>query len=244
MPKPYPKGSNLDLKMGDAAEGRMGHALLAASVISQYAHVEAGVRLIYLAMLGKNPGPAAASFTSLRNARAQHDALMAVAKTVLSPGDLAILEAFWKLYVSVGTERNALAHGLWAVDPSQRDALVVVELQGMVQFTALQQQYLDAGELGLKQGEASIDLLRKAARLWTIQDLDRLRSRMVSAKQAALTLPLAIAPQTDPAEADKARAILTSMKELQAFLPEAMHTERPVTKATSQRRAGSPRRAQ
>ena len=243
MPRPYPKGSSLYLKMADAAESRPGHALLAASIISQYAHVEAGIRLVYLAMLGDNPGPAAASFTSLRNARAQHDALMAVAESVLSPSDRAILEAFWKLYVSVGNERNALAHGLWAVDEKQPDALVVVELPGMVHFTALQQKYLDAGEIGLQQGEESVDLLRKASRLWTVSDLNRLRSRMVSAKQAGITLPIAVAPQTDPAEADKARAILTSMKELQAFLPKAMHTERPVTKVTAQRHAGSPRRA-
>jgi hypothetical protein len=93
-------------------------ASLVGRIVAQWARVEHQMAMIMAAMLGDAPAAGVALFTTLHNARAQREAMHAVATVVLRGDRLTLVEAILKVYGSVGKERHSLAHGIfgWSFD--------------------------------------------------------------------------------------------------------------------------------
>lgn len=93
-------------------------AALVGRIIAEWSRVEHQMAMVMAAMLGDTPAAGVALFTTLRNARAQREAMSAVGATIIT-GDMAILfEATLALYTAIGKERHSLAHGIlgWSFD--------------------------------------------------------------------------------------------------------------------------------
>jgi hypothetical protein len=119
-------------------------ASLVGRIVAEWARVEHQMAMIMAAMLGDAPAAGVALFTTLHNARAQRDAMQAVATVVLCGDRLPLVKAMLKVYVSVGKERHNLAHGIfgWSFDiPAitlwvQSSDLASYEAESWFRFTA------------------------------------------------------------------------------------------------------------
>jgi len=86
------------------------------------------------ALLGSKSEAAVALFLSIRNARAQKEAVSAAANVSISGEHLDALEAVLSLYSSIGKQRHELAHGIFGFSDELPDAVLWIESQKMSHF--------------------------------------------------------------------------------------------------------------
>ena len=139
MPQPFARVNPKAQLMYDRDSGPSKHrpklALLAMAVISDWTHLELWLRNVFLSMLGTNPRPGAAVYTSLSSTAAQKSALTAVAKLALDPELAEVFEALLFLFSRVARMRNKIAHWQWAYSPQSPDAVILIDPDAIFEQT-------------------------------------------------------------------------------------------------------------
>lgn len=97
---------------------------LVGRCVAEWSRVDQLMSMILAAMLGGSPSAGVALFTTLRNARAQRDAISAVGDISLDESKRELLEAVINVFISVGKLRHDLAHGLIGYSIDVPDILV------------------------------------------------------------------------------------------------------------------------
>lgn len=146
--KSYP---NAKVTMGVGfIEDRPKAAALVGRIITSWADIEVQSARLLAELMGTNIPQAAAVFGSLRNSRAQADALNAAAEVVLDEKDLLLFQAHVARKASLEKERNDLAHGCFGVSVNIPDHIVWVAQSDYLAFTAAH-----------KAGDQTLDLSSK-----------------------------------------------------------------------------------
>jgi len=224
MPRAVPPGSKpLQLTMADTAAKRPYHAAYGMSAVSRFSNVEFGVKSLYLSMLGSNPGPAAATFSVLRNSRAQEDALFAVADELDTDGK-EYLQAFWKVYKSIGKRRDQLAHHIWAVEEQFPNDVALAEPNMISKFEIASTNLLQDGITNIEEAIKVQNILTEAVRLWSLDDLKSLDADCNHTVSLAITTRIAIMRDGSDSDRQKAREILGATRLIRDFLPQKLQT--------------------
>jgi hypothetical protein len=117
-------------------EDRPKAAALVGRIITSWADVEVQATRLLAELMGVNIPQVAAVFGSLRNSRAQSDALSAAAEVVLNENDLLLFQAYIARKAALEKERNDLAHGCFGVSVNIPDHIVWVSQSDFLLFTA------------------------------------------------------------------------------------------------------------
>ncbi|WP_143328623.1 hypothetical protein [Burkholderia sp. AU28863] len=132
--KSYP---NAKVTMGVGyIEDRPRAAALVGRIITSWADIEVQVTRLLAELMGANIPEVSAVFGSLRNSRAQSDALIAAAEVALDERDYALFSAHVSRKASLEKERNDLAHGCFGVSVGIPDHIVWVSQADFLSFNA------------------------------------------------------------------------------------------------------------
>jgi len=104
-------------------------AELVGRIAANWSGVEAQLALALGSMLGVENSAAVAVFISLRNYRAQRDALRAAAQETLSAEIEEIFDALLARYRELDKQRNQVIHGVWGRCDSTPDGIIWCSLQ-------------------------------------------------------------------------------------------------------------------
>jgi hypothetical protein len=99
-------------------------AELVGRIAINWSGVEAQLSLALGSMLGVENAAAVALFVSLRNHRAQRDALAAVADITLAAEDREIFEAVLLRFDELNRSRNNVVHGIWGTSAATPDGII------------------------------------------------------------------------------------------------------------------------
>jgi hypothetical protein len=99
-------------------------AVIVAGCNDLWSNIELQLSLTLGAILDSTSPAAVGVYLSLRNARAQRDALTAAAQVTLSDADLAVFSCVLRLHERYGAHRNDLAHGIFGVTHENLDVLL------------------------------------------------------------------------------------------------------------------------
>lgn len=161
LTKSYP---NARVTMGVGyIEDRPKAAALVGRIITSWADIEVQATRLLAELMGAHIPQAAAVFGSLRNSRAQSDALSAAAEVVLNERDLLLFEAHIARKASLEKERNDLAHGCFGVSVSIPDHIVWVSQSDFLAFTAAHKANQKTFELKEKQFVYELGTLERIA---------------------------------------------------------------------------------
>lgn len=144
-------------------EDRPKAAALVGRVITSWADIEVQSARLLAELMGTNIPAAAAVFGSLRSSRAQSDALIAAAETVLNEKDLLLFNAHVSRKSSLEKERNDLAHGCFGVSVSIPDHIVWVAQSDYLAFTAAHKANQPVPDLKKKQFVYELGTLERIA---------------------------------------------------------------------------------
>lgn len=163
--KPLTKSyANAKITMGVGyIEDRPKAAALVGRIITSWADIEVQAARLLAELMGANIPQAAAVFGSLRNSRAQSDALNAVAEVVLNERDLLLFQAYIARKASLEKERNDLAHGCFGVSVSIPDHIVWVSQSDFLTFTAAHKANQKTFDLKEKQFVYELGTLERIA---------------------------------------------------------------------------------
>jgi len=90
-------------------------AVIVAGCNDLWSNIELQLSLTLGAILDSNSPAAVGVYLSLRNSRAQRDALTAAAQVTLRADDLAVFSCVMRLHERYGSQRNDLTHGIFGV---------------------------------------------------------------------------------------------------------------------------------
>lgn len=99
-------------------------AELVGRIAINWSGVEVQLSLVLGSMLGVENAAAVAVFLSLRNHRAQRDALVAAGDKTLSDEDREILEAILARHEELDGQRNSVVHGIWGLSEATPDGII------------------------------------------------------------------------------------------------------------------------
>ncbi|HDC4592410.1 TPA: hypothetical protein O8U12_003322 [Enterobacter cloacae] len=116
-------------------EDRPKAAALVGRIVTAWADVEVQCARLLSVLMNTAIPESAAVFGSLRNSRAQSDALLAVAEISLNKKDLDLFNAYMKRKASLEKERNDLAHGCFGVSVSIPEHIVWVSQTDFLNFS-------------------------------------------------------------------------------------------------------------
>lgn len=116
-------------------EDRPRAAALVGKIVTSWADVEVQCARLLSVLMSTNIPESAAVFGSLRNSRAQSDALSAVAEITLSQKDLLLFNAYIKRKAALEKERNDLAHGCFGVSVNIPDHIIWVSQTDFLNFS-------------------------------------------------------------------------------------------------------------
>jgi hypothetical protein len=102
-------------------------AALIGECIAFWSRVEAQLAIMLSAIMKAETGITAAVFLSIRNSRAQREALTAAAQVGLKDRELEMFSAIAIVYQSLDSQRTDLAHGLFALSDDLPDALLWID---------------------------------------------------------------------------------------------------------------------
>jgi hypothetical protein len=151
----------------ETLEDRPKAAALIARIIGISSEIDAAVAFLMGRMMKANTAPAMALYLSLRNARAQADALNAVARVVLNDPDRELFAALMSLRSGSDNERDALAHGRFGEAPAITEGVVWVD-----SFDYL--QYELRVEAANAVTEADMQWFRERMFVYEVADLERI----------------------------------------------------------------------
>ena len=144
-------------------EDRPKAAALVGRIVTSWADIEIQVTRLLAELMGSNIPQVAAVFGSLRNSRAQSDALAAAAEAVLNELDLLLFQAYIARKAALEKERNDLAHGCFGVSVSIPDHIVWVAQSDFLAFTAAHKANQKTFDLKEKQFVYELGTLERIA---------------------------------------------------------------------------------
>jgi hypothetical protein len=132
------------------------------------------------AIMKAETGITAAVFLSIRNSRAQREALTAAAQVGLKDRELEMFSAIATVYQSLDSQRTDLAHGIFALSDDLPDALLWIDSKHFTQrHIETWSETPSSGLLGqLAQDMESKDKLRNNAFVFRKEDLTSLRDEI------------------------------------------------------------------
>jgi hypothetical protein len=95
--------------------------------IGLWTQVEVQMALLLSTLMKADTGAAVAVFLSIRNARAQREAVSAAAENALTGDKLEAYSAIANVYKSLEGQRNDLAHGVFGISDEIPDAILWME---------------------------------------------------------------------------------------------------------------------
>lgn len=137
QPLSYVRRDAETLFLTNALERRPELAVLIAQCIATWSEVEAQMALLLSAIMKAHERPAAAVFLSIRNARAQREAMVAAAESELDGRELEMFRAIMIVYQALEAQRSDLAHGIFAISDDLPDSIVWMHAKDYV-FGALE----------------------------------------------------------------------------------------------------------
>lgn len=146
-------------------EDRPNVAAIVGRIITAWADIEVQCARLLARIMGTNVPAAAAVFSSLRNSRAQSDALEAAAKAVLDNRDRRLFSAHMARKASLEKERNDLAHGCYGIEVSLPNAVIWVAQADYIAFTTAHETGTD---------EQTLEAYRKRMFVYEIGTLERI----------------------------------------------------------------------
>jgi hypothetical protein len=102
-------------------------AALIGECIAFWSQVEAQLAIMLSAIMKAETGITAAVFLSIRNSRAQREALTAAAQVGLKDRELEMFSAIAIIYQSLDGQRADLAHGIFALADELQDAILWID---------------------------------------------------------------------------------------------------------------------
>jgi hypothetical protein len=117
----------------NALSERLELAALIGECIAVWSRVEAQLAILLSSIMKTETGIAAAVFLSIRNSRAQREALDAAAQVGLTRRELEMFSAIAIVYQSLDSQRTDLAHGIFAVSEDLPDALLWMDSKHFTQ---------------------------------------------------------------------------------------------------------------
>jgi hypothetical protein len=108
-------------------------AALVGECIAFWSQVEGQLAILLSAIMKTEKAIAAAIFLSIRNSRAQREALTAAAEIALSGRELEMFRAIAVVYQSLDTQRTDLAHGIFGICEELPDALLWINSKDFTQ---------------------------------------------------------------------------------------------------------------
>jgi hypothetical protein len=187
----YTQGMHYSVGPGALAH-RPVHAALIAQCIVIWSDIELQFSLTLGAILNTSSIGAVAVFLSLRNSRAQRDALAAAARAVLTPETLEVFEALLIVHKSLEGERNDLAHGLFGSSDSIPDAVLWTPLDEHARWLTSVYQSEYSGQYQSDPHEG----LRKSLFYYREKDLRGLLDRLTELQRAAFLMHGFLQPRT------------------------------------------------
>ncbi len=139
MPQPLSKVKpDASVNIGNNSDNPSDHrpqlSLLAMKVIAEWSILESFNNALFVKLLGANPAPGAAMYSSLSGGNAKRDALNAVAQVALTEEELEIFNAIIWLYQSAIKERNKVAHWVWGNSPNLLDAVLLCDPNILMEY--------------------------------------------------------------------------------------------------------------
>jgi hypothetical protein len=110
-------------------------AALVGECIAFWSHVEAQIAILLAAIMKAETAIASAVFLSIRNSRAQREALAEAAKVALKDRELEMFSAIAMVYQSLDGQRSDLAHGVFAMSDDLPDAILWVDAKDFTKHT-------------------------------------------------------------------------------------------------------------
>lgn len=164
------------LTNGVVALRRPFHFGAGMEAIAEHSLMEAKANELLTGLLGADPEPAIAIFEVLRGARQRADALRRVGKEVLTPENHALLQDVMKACQYATELRDFLAHRIWMMDEKLPEAVVLVDPGALWRFSAAARRLNAEGPVTIDGALAMQDAMRKAAQVWTLQDISDAKS--------------------------------------------------------------------
>lgn len=144
-------------------EDRPRAAALVGRIITSWADVEIQLTGLLAELMGANIPQVAAVFGSMRNGRAQSDALTAAAEVVLNENDMLLFQAHILRKSSLEKERNDLAHGCFGVSVAIPEHIVWVSQSDFIAFTAAHKAQHNTFDLRERQFVYELGTLERIA---------------------------------------------------------------------------------
>jgi hypothetical protein len=123
-------------------------AALIGECIAVWSQVETQLAILLSAIMKAETGITAAVFLSIRNSRAQREALTAAAQIGLKDRELEMFSAIAILYQSLDSQRTDLAHGLFAISEDLPDALLWIDAKYFTDYHVKSWAVASKGLLG------------------------------------------------------------------------------------------------
>lgn len=140
MPQPLSKHGPLkSLSIGNNSDSPSRHrpelALLAMQVIAEWSILESFMAGLLVKMLGANPGPAAAMYSSLTGGAAQRAAFRAIADVSINDESVRnVFEATLSTYSSLSVQRNKIVHWTWGHSDDIPDGVLLANPRAMMEY--------------------------------------------------------------------------------------------------------------
>ncbi len=116
-------------------------ALLAMNVIWEWSILESYLGWLFVTMLGSNPAPGAAIYSSLTSTAAQKSAFRSLASFALMGDEIDIFEAILDLFSTAAKSRNKIAHWVWGYSPQILDGLLLCNPRDVMAYQTAVEQY-------------------------------------------------------------------------------------------------------
>lgn len=208
----YKEGMHYNVGPGALAE-RPRLAALVAQCAAMWSEIELQMSLTLGAILHASGAGAVAVFLSLRNARAQRDALSAAAHATLSGEALAAFDALLVVHKSLDGERNDLVHGLYGTSNDMPEVVLWIAQDVCANWLISVYEaeyrggYKEHPHIGLR---ANLFYYRE-------KDLEETLSRLTELQRAAFLMHGYLQPR-DPKPSDELLRELCSLPQIREAL--------------------------
>jgi hypothetical protein len=202
--------------VGDPAALRRYPALAAdlGEIIALWSRIESTLGIALAMMLKAGVRVSVAMYGAILSSQAQMDALEAAARVTLGPEDFRLFGAVLTLVKRAGSKRHKLAHWLWGYSPEITDALLLIDPDAVLEFSAGHSEFLKAIEEGdFAAQRLRLDLSRVF--VYRKRDFDEILDEMHNVDKTTRTFAVLA---NDPSAAAQQRTQLLAEPQIQEAL--------------------------
>lgn len=196
MPQPLSSLPNvLNIHIGNSTDSPSRHrpalALAAMTVVAEWSILESAMNGLFAHLLGSNPAPAAAIFSTIRSQSGQRDAMRAVIPTAL-PSDESrnIVFSMLDVYESASGLRNRAAHWVWGHSAQLPDAVLLGCPTALAAYRARLAEFSNQMLQGCEAAPPELD--RRRIYSYTLRDFEESSTRIQRAMLLAVMVTQAL----------------------------------------------------